>query len=113
MYNGIIIDKIQAEKYYALRLENALQDVKNQAIEQAEYINNGFTRLSWYTSCFTDNYQDVCTQLRYEDTKFLVSLRQLVKRKDVIYDMVKIYVDHMLSSLSNGRIKNDCGKNRR
>lgn len=69
-HSDLIIKGIQADKLMALQLEKALAGVKDLALTQAGKIGDGATRLLYYTSCFTDNYQDVCARLKEEDIRF-------------------------------------------
>lgn len=48
-----------------------------------------------------DDYKDVCRQLRQEDTRMLLSIRQVYQRKDVVLDMVEIYFKIKLSRISS------------
>ncbi|WP_345828445.1 hypothetical protein AAGR08_02940 [Pantoea sp. BRR-3P] len=94
MYHSkLIIEDIQADKLIALQLEKAFYGVKKQVLEQANKIGDGATRLSYYISCFTDNYQDVCARLKEEDLKFLEGVAELVKHRDIIYRMLHIYFE--------------------
>lgn len=64
------------------------------------------TRLSWYTSCLTDNYLDVCFKLKDEDVRFLLGLREIYKRQSIAVDIIQIYVEHEIKNLnSHGRDK--------
>lgn len=92
-HSDFIIRDINADKLMALQLGKALSGVKDQTIEQATKIGDGATRLLYYTSCFTDNYQDVCVKLKHEDSRFLEGLVQLVRDKNIVYEMIRIYVD--------------------
>ncbi|AJJ63602.1 hypothetical protein [Yersinia aldovae] len=104
MYNSIIISKMQADKIFALRLEQALQGVKKQVLEQAKLLDMGVTRLSFYASCFASNYQDVCASQKQEDIRFMEALVQLLKHNDIIREMVAIYVDQFLKGVKEERI---------
>jgi hypothetical protein len=73
-------------------------------MKQAELIYSGMERLIWYSSCLTDNYQDVCDNLQTEDARFALQLASLTKHPDVITTMVKMYVDYFLQSVSEDRI---------
>lgn len=96
MYHSeLIIKSIDADKLMALQLEKALLGVKDAALEQANKIGDGATRLLYYTSCFTENYQDVCAKLKEEDLRFLDGTAQLVKNRDIIYRMIHIYFEEI------------------
>ncbi|ROP58043.1 hypothetical protein EDF81_3199 [Enterobacter sp. BIGb0383] len=94
-HSDLIIDGIQADKLMALQLEKVLSGVKNQVVEQASKMGDGATRLLYYTSCFTDNYQDVCAKLKEQDLRFLEGVVELVKNRDIIYRMIHIYFEEI------------------
>jgi len=100
-----IAQHTQVDKELALRLEHALKGVADQMLEQGELMADAFQRLTWYTSCFTNNYQDVCSKLSNEDTRFLKGLVELVNRRDIIADMIRVYVETSLQSESDNKIQ--------
>ena len=105
MFKTQIIDKIQSDKSLALRLDEALNGVGQEIAQQTQRIGDGITRLSWYVSCLTENYQDVCSRLKDEDVRFILGIEQLIKRRDIIYDMIKIYIDNLFSRCSSKDIQ--------
>ncbi|EOS95386.1 hypothetical protein [Erwinia tracheiphila] len=102
--NTDIITRIQADSLIAVRLEKALGGVKDAVIDQVNRMQLGTRRLAYYTSCFTDNYQDVCTGQKSEDVRFLEGLVQLVKLHNVVTRMLEIYVNQLLHGLTSDRI---------
>lgn len=105
-YNVLLAEKLEADQYLAQILDKSISEVKKQSLEQSELIYKGIERVSWYASCFLDNYQDVCASQKIEDIRFGEGLVQIVKRKDVIYDMIYIYIKNMTISLSDERVRN-------
>lgn len=104
-YSKEIIERIGSDKDLALRLDRAVAGVKDGAIEYLNNLGDATTRLLYYTSCFTDNYQDVCKKLGSEDLRFLAGVAELVKHRDVIFRMVRIYIETMLHNRSIIQIK--------
>lgn len=104
-YSDSLIRKMEVEKLLSIKLEEALSGVKDDVIKQAKMIGDGATRLSYYTSCFTDNYQDVCSRLQHEDIRFIKAIIRLVKDRNIIFQMVSIYVDCLLQNKSTARIQ--------
>lgn len=98
-----LITKMQADSLFAVRLDKALSGVKDAVLEQARHVSMGATRLVYYSSCFTENYQDVCAGQKSEDVRFMEAL---VKRRNVIKRMLEIYIDHLLENSSSDRIRN-------
>ncbi|MCI2291434.1 hypothetical protein MOQ06_08555 [Enterobacter sp. I4] len=99
-YSKSIIEKIGSDKDLALRLDYAVAGVKDGAIEYLNNLGDATTRLLYYTSCFTDNYFDVCKKLASEDKRFMLGIVELVKHRDLIFRMVKIYIETMLKNRS-------------
>lgn len=99
-YSETIIKKIGTDKELAVRLDKALTGVKEGVLDYLNGLEDGITRLLYYTSCITDNYQDVCNKLSSEDKRFLFSLYELIKHRDVIFRMIKIYIETLLKNKS-------------
>ncbi len=102
--NTDIINSIQADSLFGVRLDKALSGVKDEMLAQANRIQPGARRLAFYTSCFTENYQDVCTAQKTEDVRFLEAISQLVKEHHVVKKMLDIYVNQLLEGLTSDRI---------
>jgi hypothetical protein len=112
-HSDLILKGIKADELMASQLEKALIGVKDQVLQQASKIGDGATRLVYYTSCFTDNYQDVCAKLKEEDLRFLDGIAEVVKRRDIICRLVHIYFEEIfrfktreqLSAINSGLLK--------
>ena len=92
-YRDFIITSIEAERILAMKFDEAFSGVKNNVIDTLNQMGNGITRASYYTSCLMNNYQDICSKLKQEDTRFIAGLAQLVKNRDIIFQMIKIYIE--------------------
>ena len=99
-YSETIIKKIGTDKELAVRLDKALAGVKEGVVDYLNGLEDGITRLLYYTSCLRDNYQDVCNKLSSEDKRFLFSLYELIKHRDVIFRMIKVYIETLLKNKS-------------
>ena len=104
-YSKEIIEKIGSDKELALRLERAVVGVKDGAIEYLNNLGDASTRLLYYTSCFTDNYQDVCKRLGSEDQRFLLCIIQLIKKRDLIFRIIKIYIMTLFKNKSENEMR--------
>lgn len=98
-------EKLQADRHLTILLDKGMKNVAEVTEEQGSIIYNGIERLSWYSSCFFDNYKDICAGLKDEDVRMMLAVKQIWIRNDVIFDMVKIYVDLILNNLTEERIK--------
>lgn len=105
MTNQMILTRIVADERLALRFDNALRGVADNMTAQLHNMNAGLTRLTWYSSCVTKNYQDVCSRLKNEDVRFGLAIGEIFKRRDIVYDMIKIYVDKRLSGFTESDLK--------
>ncbi|HFV9242547.1 TPA: hypothetical protein ACIAIH_001449 [Enterobacter bugandensis] len=99
-YSEEIIKKIGTDKELAVRFDKALVGVKEGVADYLTSLEDGTTRLLYYTSCLTDNYQDVCNKLKSEDVRFLFSLYEIVNHRDVIFRMIRIYIETLLKNKS-------------
>lgn len=104
-YSEAIMSKMASDKILSLKLESALSGVKEQVFEQANRIQDGATRMVYYTSCFTDNYQDVCTKLKEEDVRFFEGLYQLFKDRKIISELILIYVELLLKNKNQQQLE--------
>lgn len=104
-FSDSVINSLQADKILALKLDKALAGVNSHVISTFEKMGNGLTRASYYVSCFTDNYQDVCSSLKHEDVRFISGLIQLVKDRNIIFEMIRIYIEVHFKNKSEGRVQ--------
>ena len=94
-YSNEVINYFQANKILALKLDHALAGAGKALSNQIETIAAGATRALYYTSCFTDEYQDVCQKQKTEDIRFKNSVIYLLQHGNVAYDMFKIYFEEI------------------
>lgn len=80
----------------ALSLDKGIEGIARSSKETLNNIGNGIERMSWYTSCLLNNYQDVCQELKTEDKRAVNAIIQVYKRRDVILDMFLLYVTYVL-----------------
>lgn len=106
MYNrNQVISYLQANKILALKLDHALAGVGKAVSNQIEMIGEGATRALYYTSCFTDEYQDVCQKQKTEDIRFKNSVIYILRHGDVAYDMLKIYFEEIFKNKTSEQLK--------
>lgn len=94
-YRNEVISYLQANKILALELDHALKDVGKDVSNQIERIGAGATRVLYYTSCFTDEYQDVCQKQKSEDIRFTKGVYHIIRHGDVVYEMLRIYFEEV------------------
>lgn len=97
-YNNLIMNKIGTDEHLAARLDQAFAGVKDEFMKSLNNMNDGAKRILYYTSCLTDNYQDVCSKLKEEDKRFFLGLYHLVKDTDVVFHMIYIYIKTLLKN---------------
>ncbi|MBV4366315.1 hypothetical protein [Erwinia phyllosphaerae] len=107
-HNVLLAEKLEADRYLSLLLEKSIHKTKEEALKQAKLIESGIQRLTWYSSCFFENYKDVCEKQKIEDIRFAKALIKIIKNlnSNVINEMVTIFVDQMVRGLSDERIRN-------
>ncbi|WP_368749370.1 hypothetical protein [Enterobacter hormaechei] len=100
-YSEEIIKQLGTDKELAVRLDKALIGVKEGVQDYVNGLGDATTRLIYYTSCLTENYQDVCKKLDSEDVRFICALYELVKHRNVIFRMLNIYIETLLKNKSD------------
>jgi len=104
-YRNEVISYLQANKILALKLDHALTGVEKAVSNQIEMIGAGATRALYYTSCFTDEYQDVCQKQKNEDIRFTKGVYHILRREDVVYEMLKIYFEELFRYKTSDQIE--------
>lgn len=104
-YRDEVISYLQANKILALKLDHALTGVGKAVSNQIETIGAGATRALYYTSCFTDEYQDVCKKQKTEDIRFRNGVIYLLRHKNVAYDMFKIYFEEIFKDKTTEQLE--------
>lgn len=94
-YSNEIISYLQVNKILALKLDHALTGVIKAVSNQIETTGAGATRALYYTSCFTDEYQDVCQTQKTEDIRFKNGVIYLLRHGNVVYDMLRIFFEEI------------------
>ncbi|QSW35985.1 hypothetical protein KQ929_17940 [Leclercia pneumoniae] len=97
-YRNDVISYLQSNKILAVKLDHAVAGVKMAVTNQIETMGAGATRALYYTSCFTDEYQDVCKRQQTEDRRFLYGVVNLLQRKDVVYELLKVYFEEIFKN---------------
>ena len=105
-YNNEVIKYLQANKIISLKLERVLTGVGEAVSNQIEIIGFGAKRALYYTSCFTDEYQDVCQKQKTEDIRFKNSVIYLFQHGNVAYEMLKIYFGIIFKYKTSEQIEN-------
>lgn len=88
--------KMESNKKIALSLEKGIHRLQENGREVLGSIYSGAERASWYSSCFFDKYDEICKELKEEDKRMFLAIKELYKRKDVILFMIELYVLHLL-----------------
>lgn len=104
-YNNKIINHLQANKILALKLDRALAGVVESVSNQLETIGAGAKRGLYYTSCFTEEYQDVCKRQKKEDIRFKNGVIHLLQNRDIIYEMLKIYFEEIFKHKTSEQLE--------
>ncbi|VTT28037.1 Uncharacterised protein [Klebsiella pneumoniae] len=109
--------KFHSDRQLALYSEAGLKNVIRSAQGVVSNVYSGVQRASWYTSCLTERYADVCQELKTEDYRMLLTVKSLYRYRDVLLLMVELYISMVLddakgeeSDDQGGMIKNEKGR---
>jgi hypothetical protein len=106
MYNNNeVISYLQDNRILALKLDRAATAVGRQVTDQVETLGKGAARLLYYTSCFTDEYNDVCQQQKTEDMRFRNGVIRTIQHGDIVYEMLRIYFEEIFKYKTNDQLE--------
>jgi hypothetical protein len=106
MYNNNeVISYLQANKILALKLDHAVSAVGEKVRNQVDALGKGATRLLYYTSCFTDEYNDVCQQQKTEDLRFRNAVIRIIQHGDVVFEMLRVYFEEIFKYKTNAQLE--------
>ncbi|CBJ79321.1 hypothetical protein XBJ2_60020 [Xenorhabdus bovienii str. Jollieti] len=90
----------EAQTDLALRLEKAVEGVREVAQETMHTIGQGGQRALWRTSYFFDSYEDVYQRINREDARVFLAAWSVARgglfENNVIKKIVDIYIDKLL-----------------
>jgi len=104
-YKHEVTDYFKSNKILALKLDHALTGVRKAVSEQLEMTGAGAKRALYYTSCLTDEYQDVCQQLKNEDIRFKNGVIHLLQHGGVVCDMLTLYFEEIFKYKTSDQLE--------
>lgn len=103
--SSILKFRATSEKNAAKALDKAVKAVWDQSGDTLEDVKAGVERASWYSSCLFDKYDDICSELKGEDRRFFKAIFEIYKRKDIIADIVSMYIETELNGIEQSKIQ--------
>lgn len=100
-YSSYLKLKIKSDRKLASILDKAVNQVGQNLYDMASDALAGAERATWYLSCLTPGYADVCREQSHEDIRYFYGLYQAARREDVILDMVEIYFKKEIVQISD------------
>ncbi|QHM74134.1 hypothetical protein C7M52_00055 [Mixta theicola] len=107
-------ERRRADSQLAEVLSRAYVAVGDNAKDVWKHLYLGVERITWYSSCFFDDYQGICHQLRRQDYNELQSILHGYQRSDVCALVFTLFIEYLLLPLSEAdvravmqKIKND------
>ncbi|WP_039054641.1 hypothetical protein [Enterobacter sp. Bisph1] len=104
-YDDEVIGYLQDNKILALQFDRVLTGTGEMVADSIDTLEAGLTRALYYTSCFTEEYQDVCKQQHNEDLRFRNSVIYIIKHGNVIIEMFEIYFYEILKYKTNDQLE--------
>jgi len=102
--SSVLKFRMENDRKAAIALNRAVNGVAQNNRSVLGDVHSGLERASWYGSCFFDSYADVCAQLKTEDKRFLKNIFEIYKRKDIIADIIRMYLEEELKFINNNKI---------
>ncbi|HFN3823956.1 TPA: hypothetical protein ACHFP2_000465 [Enterobacter hormaechei] len=102
--------KFQSDRHLALTMQNAIGGILRSAKGVASDIYSGIERVSWYSSCFIPQYNDVCQELKAEEIRTLYSIESIFKHADVIAHIFYLYLKTICDDIEDGNAEGSARK---
>ncbi|EQB8220166.1 TPA: hypothetical protein U2Q78_003710 [Klebsiella aerogenes] len=97
--------RMETDRYAAIALDRAVRGVQQNSISVLEDVRSGLERATWYSTCLLDEYKAICSELSEEDIRFIKCIYEIYKRKNIIADMMRMYIEEELKYLKVSEIK--------
>jgi len=104
-YKDEIINYLQSNNILALKLDHALTGTGDFVSNQIDMIGAGAKRALYYTSCFTEEYQDVCKKQKNEDSRFIKGINHLLQHRDIAYEILRIYFNEIFRNKEQAQLE--------
>ncbi|MBA0167333.1 hypothetical protein [Pectobacterium sp. CFBP8739] len=88
--------KMESDRVLATHLDSMTDKIKDNTIKIGDDLYSGIERATWYSSCLIEKYNSDCQQLKSENERMYLAIKQIYKRKDVIIDMLIAYLKILL-----------------
>ncbi|MEE3652640.1 MULTISPECIES: hypothetical protein [unclassified Brenneria] len=88
--------KMESERVLATHLDSIADKIKDNTISITSDLYSGIERATWYSSCFIEKYNSDCQQLKSENERLYLAIKQIYKRKDIIIDILMEYIKILL-----------------
>lgn len=105
-YNKQVTSYLQSNNILALKLDHALSGVREMVSSQVETIGAGAKRALYYTSCFTDDFEDVCRNQISEDVRFKNGVIHVFQNINIAYEMLRIYFEQIFQHKTSEQLEN-------
>ncbi|NHB94000.1 hypothetical protein [Photorhabdus cinerea] len=90
--------KLEADRILALRLEKAVDGVREVAEDTVNTMEDGFDRFVRRGSYFFDGYRDINDKINSEDERFISAVWSMVKGRNVIKEITKVFSEELLKN---------------
>ncbi|GKV87438.1 hypothetical protein WCU81_18835 [Pectobacterium atrosepticum] len=88
--------KMESERVLATHLDSIVHKFKENTASITSDLYSGIERATWYSSCLIEKYNDDCQQLKSENGRMYLAIKQIYKRRDVIIDILVEYIKLLL-----------------
>lgn len=86
----------------ALAAQHGFTGVFNSAKSIVSDVYSGIERATWYSSCLSPSYQDICRNLGHEDLRTLRSLYSLFTKRDALGHVFHLYFEYVYGNIQYG-----------
>lgn len=96
LLSSVLKFRTRFERDAAIALDKAVTGVRANSMGSMNNVKSGVERASWYSSCLFDKYENVCSELKNEDARVIKSVFEIYKRRNIIADIIRMYIEEEL-----------------
>lgn len=87
---------MESDRVLSTHLDSMADKIKDNTLKIGDDLYSDIERATLYSSCFIEKYNSDCQQLKSENERMYLAIKQIYKRKDAIIDMLIEYLKILL-----------------
>ncbi len=88
---------LRSNRTIALAADKGIIAFQREFKKSVAQMSSGAERLTWYSACFFDKYEEECRELKQEDIRMGICIYEFFTRKDPVADLILMCLRYVLN----------------